>query len=52
MFLKWFTVLSDGWKCRRITLLFVYVGDEIMASKFVIGVGSKKHELLRCECLY
>lgn len=41
----------DG-KCRRITLLFVYVGDEIMASTFVICVGSKKHKLFRYECLY
>jgi len=39
----------DG-KRGRITLLCVYVGDEIMASKFVICVGSKKHKLLRCIC--
>lgn len=52
MFLKWFTDLSDGWKSRRITLLFVYVGDEIMASTFAICVGSKKHKLFRCERLY
>lgn len=39
----------DG-KCRKITVLCMHVDDEIMASKFVICVGSRQHKLLRCIC--